>query len=79
MTYLINTNLSNQFRCKYAAEKSGLKVEFRKHPMPKDFSDPDQELYVPEALIGVYGSIYTNEDCNTDHSLFWDMWDKYGT
>ena len=60
--YLTNTSIKNEARCLFAAEKSGLNVEFLGHPMPKDYSDLDQEYYFPEALIGQYGSLYTNEE-----------------
>lgn len=76
MTYLTNTNLKNKERCEYAAEKSGMNVEFRNHPMPKDYSDPQYDNYEPEQLWGEYGSLYTNEG-PVDHSVFWRAWDEY--
>lgn len=76
MGYLTNTELTNKERCEYAAKKSGMNVEFREHPIPKDFTDPDDERYFPETLLGVYGSVFTNEGC-VDHSEFWASWDEY--
>jgi hypothetical protein len=76
MGYLTNTSLEDKDRCKYAAEKSGMNVEFRDHPIPKDYSDPDDEFYRPQELEGAYGSVYTNEGF-VDHSKFWRAWDEY--
>lgn len=76
MAYLTNTDLSNKSRCEYAAKKSGMNVEFRDYPMPKDLSDPEDYGYTPEHLIGQYGSVYTNEGF-VDHSSFWRAWDEY--
>jgi hypothetical protein len=76
MGYLANTRLENKDRCEYASKASGMNVEFRNHPMPKDYSDPDDEFYHPESMAGVYGSVYTNEGF-VDHSKFWRCWDEY--
>jgi len=72
--YLTNTDLKNEDRCKYAAKQSGLNVRFRRHPMPKDPFDPEMENYFPEKFYGVYGSVYTNENPNVCHGVFWDYW-----
>jgi len=75
--YLTNIVLNDEDRCKYASEKSGLDVVFLPHPMPKDYSDPDDDHYHPDTLFGVYGSVYTNEHSDMDHSEFWKYWDEY--
>lgn len=76
MSYLTNTVLSNKERCEYAAKESGMDVEFRNYPMPRDFTDPDDERYTPETLMGTYGSVFTNEGC-VDHGPFWRAWEEY--
>lgn len=76
MAYLTNTLLRNEECFKYAAEQSGMDVEFHMHPIPKDPYDPEDEFYHPETMEGLYGSVYTNQP-NEDHSAFWEAWDKY--
>lgn len=75
--YLTNTDLNEEDRCKYASEESGFDVVFLPHPMPKDYSDPDDDNYHPDALWGVCGSVYTNEPLGKDHSEFWECWYEY--
>lgn len=76
MGYLTNVPLTCETRCEYAANESGMNVEFRTHPMPKNPSEPEDEFYFPESLEGSYGSIYTNEGY-VDHSSFWKAWEEY--
>jgi hypothetical protein len=76
MRYLTNIRLEDKERCEHAARESGMRVEFRNHPMPKDYSDPDDEYYHPDSMVGGYGSIYTHEGF-VDHSKFWRAWDEY--
>jgi hypothetical protein len=76
MGYLTNTCLSNKSSCEYAAKKSGMDVEFRDYPIPKDYPDLEDEYYHPEGMFGVYGSVYTNEGF-ADHSPFWRAWEEY--
>jgi len=77
MRYLTNTKLSNKARCMYAARVSGMKVEFRDHPMPKNPYDWDDEFYHPDGLMGEYGSLFTHEPDHVDHAPFWNAWAEY--
>lgn len=79
--YLTNTELKNKARCEYAAQQSGMKVEFRDYPMPAEPDDMDDDgvgCYNPDSLRGVYGSVYTHQPFE-DHSTFWRAWDNFDT
>lgn len=76
MGYLSNVSITCEEQCEYAAKESGMNVEFRTHPIPKDPHNPDDKFYFPESLEGICGSIYTNEGY-VDHSSFWKAWDEY--
>lgn len=72
--YLTNISRDRAAVVRLAAQDSGMKVEYRDHPMPKNHGDPDHEYYNPEGLD--LGSIYTHEGM-WDHSDFWRAYDHH--
>lgn len=77
--YLSNMNLSDKTLIEQAAKNTGFNVEFHDHPMPKtneDWLDDDFQYYNPEALMGLYGSVYSNEAADRDHGPFWNEVDR---
>lgn len=72
--YLTNISRDRAGIVRLAAKLSGMAVEYRDHPMPKNHVDPDNEYYFPENL-GYLGSIYTNEP-RWDHSKFWRAYER---
>lgn len=74
--YLTNTALSNKERCIQAAQRSGMPITFEDQPMPHDTTDPDDEYYHPETMVGEYGCIVLNSVKMRDCTAFWREWEK---
>jgi len=56
-----------------ASEKSGLRMKAENYPLPKDYSDPEQDLYVPDPRMC---SIWSGESRDVDHGPFWREYER---
>lgn len=74
--YLTNVNRDQHIEAKVrlASALSGLRVEYRDHPMP--YNGLGDGFYKPENYIGMYGSIYTYENYEVDLGPFWREYEK---
>ena len=57
-----------------AAKISGQNVEVRKHPIPKDFSNPEDNGYDPSSVRDCWSLWFSGE--TYDLSKFWRAYDK---